>query len=58
MPAIPSVSPLTSRVLGQTAYGKAVTIWRKQRDGTWKCVLDTWNGNPRPTVFDDREIAR
>ena len=36
----------------QTQFGKAVTIWRKQADGTWKCVVDTWNGNPRVNVFD------
>jgi ketosteroid isomerase-like protein len=42
----------------QTQHGKAVTIWRKQPDGGWKCVIDTWNGNPRATVFDDHQIAR
>jgi uncharacterized protein (TIGR02246 family) len=31
--------------------GKAVTIWQKQADGAWKCVVDTWNGNPRDRVF-------
>ena len=24
-------------------HGKNVEIWKKQRDGKWKCVLDTWN---------------
>jgi ketosteroid isomerase-like protein len=42
----------------QTHHGKAVTIWRKQPDGTWKCVVDTWNGNPRVTVFEDHQISR
>ena len=23
--------------------GKAVSIWRRQRDGAWKCVVDIWN---------------
>jgi uncharacterized protein (TIGR02246 family) len=23
--------------------GKAVTVWRRQKDGTWKCVIDIWN---------------
>jgi ketosteroid isomerase-like protein len=36
----------------QTEFGKAVTVWRKQTDGTWRCVVDTWNGNPRVNVFD------
>ena len=36
----------------QTQYGKAVTVWRLQTDGRWKCVVDTWNGNPRVHVFD------
>jgi len=35
----------------QTQHGKAVTIWRKQADGTWKCVVDTWNGTPLERVF-------
>jgi len=28
-----------------TAYGKAVTVWRKDPDG-WKCVVDIWNDDP------------
>jgi ketosteroid isomerase-like protein len=36
----------------QTQCGKAVTVWRRQTDGRWKCVVDTWNGNPRVHVFD------
>lgn len=23
--------------------GKAVAVWRKDRDGVWKCVVDIWN---------------
>lgn len=23
--------------------GKTTEIWRKQKNGSWKCVLDTWN---------------
>lgn len=26
-----------------TVEGKAVTVWRKQTDGSWKCVIDIWN---------------
>ncbi len=29
-------------------YGKYVTIWKKQTDGTWKFVLDTGNPSPPP----------
>lgn len=25
------------------APGRLVEIWRKQTDGTWKCIVDTWN---------------
>jgi ketosteroid isomerase-like protein len=27
--------------------GRGYTIWRKQADGNWKCVVDIWN-NPPP----------
>lgn len=30
------------------AYGKYNTIWKKQRDGTWKVVLDMGNSSPEP----------
>jgi uncharacterized protein (TIGR02246 family) len=23
--------------------GKAVEVWRREKDGTWKCVVDIWN---------------
>ena len=29
-----------------TESNKAVTIWRKQEDGSWKNVVDTWNADP------------
>ena len=29
-----------------TESNKAVTVWRKQSDGTWKNVIDTWNADP------------
>jgi ketosteroid isomerase-like protein len=34
-----------------THYGKAVTVWRKNDAGEWKCVMDTWNANPTEHVF-------
>ena len=37
----------------QTQFGKAVTIWRKQPDGGWRCVIDTWNNNPRLHVLSE-----
>jgi ketosteroid isomerase-like protein len=31
--------------------GKYVEIWRKQRDGSWKVVLDAWNSDlPAPVA--------
>jgi ketosteroid isomerase-like protein len=29
-------------------YGKYTSIWKKQRDGSWKVVLDMGNSNPEP----------
>jgi len=29
-----------------TEYHKAVTIWKKQEDGSWKCVVDIMNPDP------------
>ena len=26
-----------------TVEGKAVEVWRRERDGAWKCVIDIWN---------------
>jgi ketosteroid isomerase-like protein len=28
-----------------TDRGKFVEIWKKQADGTWKCVVDMWNSD-------------
>ena len=41
----------------RTQYGKAITVWRRQPGGTWKCVADIWNNNPtgeRATAAVDR----
>jgi uncharacterized protein (TIGR02246 family) len=32
-----------------TEQNKAVTIWKKQKDGSWKNVVDIWNLNPSKT---------
>ena len=29
-------------------YGKYVTIWKKQADGSWKVAMDTGNSSPEP----------
>jgi len=29
-----------------TVRGRAVTVWRKGKDNTWKCVIDIWNAEP------------
>jgi uncharacterized protein (TIGR02246 family) len=29
-----------------TERGRAVTVWRKDPGGAWKCVIDTWNPAP------------
>lgn len=29
-----------------TQHGRYVTIWRKEADGTWRCVVDFWNEAP------------
>jgi ketosteroid isomerase-like protein len=30
-----------------TIDGKAVTVWRKDAAGSWKCVVDIWNDAPK-----------
>ncbi len=44
-----TVADSTGKV--RTVYGKAVTIWRKDPSGHWKCVVDTWNTNPTELVL-------
>ena len=31
-----------------TSYGKYTSIWRKQKDGQWKVVVDVGNSSPDP----------
>ena len=33
-----------------TVYGNYVTIWKKQKDGSWKFILDGGNTTPAPAV--------
>jgi len=30
------------------SYGKYTSIWKKQKDGSWKVVLDMGNSSPKP----------
>jgi ketosteroid isomerase-like protein len=30
-----------------TTKGRAVTIWRRERDGIWRCAVDIWNDAQR-----------
>jgi uncharacterized protein (TIGR02246 family) len=30
------------------AIGKAVTVWRKQKEEAWKCTIDIWNDASSP----------
>ena len=40
--------PSRSGVAGaiDTAYGKGMSVWRKDTDGRWRAVADIWNGAP------------
>ncbi len=29
-----------------TLYGRGITVWRRERDGQWRCVVDIWNEPP------------
>ena len=29
-----------------TSAGRAVTIWRRDADGEWRCAVDIWNAEP------------
>jgi ketosteroid isomerase-like protein len=30
-----------------TSYGRALTIWRREADGEWRCTVDIWNDEPQ-----------
>lgn len=32
-----------------TVLGRGVTVWRRERDGQWRCVVDIWNEPPPPS---------
>lgn len=29
-----------------TTIGRAVTVWRREPDGNWRCAIDIWNEEP------------
>jgi ketosteroid isomerase-like protein len=29
-----------------TTNGRAVTVWRREADGNWRCAVDIWNDEP------------
>lgn len=29
-----------------TTMGRAITIWRRESDGQWRCAVDIWNAEP------------
>ena len=29
-----------------TTSGRAVTVWRRESDGEWRCAVDIWNDGP------------
>jgi ketosteroid isomerase-like protein len=33
-----------------TDQGKTVEIWKRQEDGSWKCIVDMWSSDLPPTV--------
>ena len=41
-----SMNDSTGRAI--TEYNKAVTVWKKNAEGIWKNVVDTWNADPSP----------
>jgi ketosteroid isomerase-like protein len=41
-----------------TLHGRAVTVWRKDADGQWRCVVDIWNAPPPLPQKDNRERPR
>jgi ketosteroid isomerase-like protein len=33
-----------------TLPGRGISIWRREPDGQWRCVVDIWNDAPPPTT--------
>ncbi|MDQ3256307.1 MAG: DUF4440 domain-containing protein [Acidobacteriota bacterium] len=37
-----------------TTEGRAVTIWRREPDGEWRCAVEIWNAEPDAELQDER----
>ena len=38
--------PTAAQVVMGLFHSRAVTIWRKESDGEWRCAVDIWNTGP------------
>jgi ketosteroid isomerase-like protein len=41
-----------------TAYGKGVSVWRREADGRWRTVAEIWNGAPELPAIRPGESAQ
>ena len=46
-----------SRGMPLSDRGRLIELWRKQADGTWKCVVETWNSDDSPSAVPAAPIA-
>ena len=46
-----------SRGMPLSDRGRLLEFWRKQTDGTWKCVVETWNSDDSPGPVPAAPIA-
>jgi len=46
-----------SRGMPLSDRGRLLEFWRKQADGTWKCVVETWNSDDSPSPVPAAPIA-
>jgi ketosteroid isomerase-like protein len=49
-------SPITRR--DTTLYGNYVTVWKKQKDRTWKFIIDGGNPTPGPTTNEMLNLVK
>lgn len=45
-PGLNTVTMNTPNGMPVTTVGRAVTIWRRESDGEWRCAVDIWNAQP------------
>jgi ketosteroid isomerase-like protein len=41
-----AVTMNTPNGIPNTTEGRAITIWRREADGEWRCAVDIWNSEP------------